>query len=81
MIFTLIVCVFFFLYFWRINHQLKQELKNDLQIMDGLKDEIASLNEKISEKQDELSVLSENERADELTLWEHRFEQLKEVAK
>ena len=69
-----------FSYLFRTNYQLKQDLENNGGTKEEMEKEIVSLKEAISAKQEELSILSENERMAELTLWEDRLEQLKEVA-
>ncbi len=70
-----------FSYLFRTNYQLKQDLENDARTKAEVENEVVSLKEAISAKQEELSILSENERMAELTLWEDRLEQLKEAAK
>ena len=77
---SILICLFSFSYFFQMNRLLKQDLQKEKERAELLNQETDSIRDEISTKKEELEQLSVNIRADELSLWQRRLEQLKEEA-
>ena len=77
---SILICLFSFSYFFQMNRLLKQDLQKKKERAELLNQETDSIRDEISVKKEELEQSSVNIRADELSLWQRRLEQLKEEA-